>query len=84
MICLLAKLNYRWMGVLCLMVWGSVSWAQPYPNKPVRIIVPFAPGGNVDVTARVVGAAMSRLLGQTLVIENRVGAGGKEIGRAHV
>ena len=77
MICLLAKLNYRWMGVLCLMVWGSVSWAQPYPNKPVRIIVPFAPGGNVDVTARVVGAAMSRLLGQTLVIENRVGAGGK-------
>jgi tripartite-type tricarboxylate transporter receptor subunit TctC len=60
--------------------WGALSLsvgAQPFPNKPVRVIVPFAPGGNVDVTARVVGTAMSRVLGQPLVIENRVGAGGK-------
>lgn len=51
--------------------------AQPYPNKPIRIVVPFAPGGNVDVTARVVGASMSRVLNQPVVIENKVGAGGK-------
>ena len=60
--------------------WGALSLsvgAQSFPNKPVRVIVPFAPGGNVDVTARVVGTAMSRVLGQPLVIENRVGAGGK-------
>jgi len=60
--------------------WGALSLsvgAQPFPNKPVRVIVPFAPGGNVDVTARVVDTAMSRVLGQPLVIENRVGAGGK-------
>ncbi len=56
---------------------AALAWAQPYPQKPIRIIVPFAPGGNVDVTARVVGAAMTKVLGQTLVIENRVGAGGK-------
>ena len=56
---------------------AALAWSQPYPQKPIRIIVPFAPGGNVDVTARVVGAAMTKVLGQTLVIENRVGAGGK-------
>lgn len=63
-----------------LIAWGamlSVAQAQPYPNKPIRVIVPFAPGGNVDVTARVVGAAMGKVLNQPLVIENRVGAGGK-------
>ena len=51
--------------------------AQSWPAKPLRIIVPFAPGGNVDVTARVVGAAMGRVLNQSVIVENRVGAGGK-------
>jgi tripartite-type tricarboxylate transporter receptor subunit TctC len=68
----------RRVVVACVLGASAVlSWAQPYPQKPIRVIVPFAPGGNVDVTARVVGAAMTKVLGQPLVIENRVGAGGK-------
>jgi tripartite-type tricarboxylate transporter receptor subunit TctC len=51
--------------------------ASTWPNKPIRIIVPFATGGNVDVTARVVGAGMSKVLNQSVIVENRVGAGGK-------
>src|SRR5690242_18517408 len=48
----------------------------PYPAKPIRIIVPFAPGGPSDVMARVVGQRMSAILGQQLYVENRSGAGG--------
>ena len=55
----------------------TFAQAQSWPNKPIRIIVPFAPGGNVDVTARVVGTAMSRVLNQSVIVENKVGAGGK-------
>ncbi|WP_428675202.1 Bug family tripartite tricarboxylate transporter substrate binding protein [Reyranella sp.] len=50
--------------------------AQNFPSKPIRIIAPFAAGGNVDVTARLVGEAMSRQLGQSVIIDNRPGAGG--------
>ncbi|MBM3344485.1 MAG: tripartite tricarboxylate transporter substrate binding protein [Betaproteobacteria bacterium] len=47
-----------------------------YPDKPIRFIVPFAPGGTTDLVARLVGQEMSRMLGQPLVIDNRGGAGG--------
>lgn len=50
--------------------------AQPYPNKPIRIIVPFAAGGSTDQLARAIQAPMSELLGQPVIIENKVGAGG--------
>ena len=50
--------------------------AQNFPNKPVRWIVPFAPGGNYDVTSRIVGEVMARRLGQTVLVDNRAGAGG--------
>lgn len=60
------------------------SQAPAYPVKPVTIIVPFAPGGNVDVTARVVSTAMARDLKTTFVVDNRPGAGGligQELGK---
>ncbi|MFO1079129.1 MAG: tripartite tricarboxylate transporter substrate binding protein [Reyranellaceae bacterium] len=50
--------------------------AQAYPSKPIRWIVPFAAAGNYDITSRLVGEAMGRLLGQTVVPDNRPGAGG--------
>jgi tripartite-type tricarboxylate transporter receptor subunit TctC len=54
---------------------GSVL-AQSYPDRPVKLIVPFPPGGSNDVVARVIGGQLSAKLGQSVVIENRGGAGG--------
>jgi len=50
--------------------------ADTYPNKPIRWVIPFAPGGNYDVTSRLVGEPMGRDLGQTVLIDNKPGAGG--------
>jgi len=56
--------------------WSSQALAQAYPSRPITMIVPFAAGGPTDVVARTLGASMSRNLGQTVVIENKLGAGG--------
>jgi tripartite-type tricarboxylate transporter receptor subunit TctC len=55
---------------------GSVAWSQTYPTKPVRVIIPFPPGGANDIVARIVLPKLSEQMGQSFVIENRSGAGG--------
>ena len=55
---------------------ATATLAQPFPNRPVKFIVPFPPGGNLDFIARVIQPKFAEFLGQPLVIENRGGAGG--------
>jgi tripartite-type tricarboxylate transporter receptor subunit TctC len=66
----------RLLAALACTVVASVSFAQGFPSKPVRFIVPFTAGSGTDIIARAVGDTMSRGLGQPIVIENKPGAGG--------
>jgi tripartite-type tricarboxylate transporter receptor subunit TctC len=61
--------------LLAMLAAAGVS-AQTYPTKPVKIIVPFSPGGSVDMVARLVGKRLSETLGQPFIIDNRAGASG--------
>src|SRR5687768_8410450 len=55
---------------------ASAAGAQSYPARPIKLIVPYGPGGTVDPTARILGARAAELLGQPVVVENRAGAAG--------
>src|SRR5258708_1486391 len=66
-------------GLACAILtfaWSGWAMSQGYPTRTVTLVVPFAAGGPTDVVARTLGAAMSKSLGQTVVIENKLGAGG--------
>jgi tripartite-type tricarboxylate transporter receptor subunit TctC len=60
---------------LATLPWAGGFAQSPYPNRPIRMIVPYPPGGGTDFFARLVSGAMSQSLGQPIVIENRAGAG---------
>jgi tripartite-type tricarboxylate transporter receptor subunit TctC len=62
-------------SILCLLFAGSAG-AQPYPNKPVRLVAPFPPGGVADVLARAIQPGLQEALGQQVIIDNKPGAGG--------
>src|SRR5258708_18215728 len=63
-------------GAAALPVMSRFAWAQPYPTRPVRIIVGLAPGGTTDILARLMGQWLSERLGQPFIVENRPGAAG--------
>ena len=63
-----------WIAAACLC--ATAAWAQNYPVKPVRVVIPFPPGGANDIVARIVFQKFSEQMGQTFVLENRSGAGG--------
>jgi tripartite-type tricarboxylate transporter receptor subunit TctC len=64
------------LGAASLTASSRIAWAQTYPSRPITMVVPFAAGGAFDVLGRIVGAQMSEILGQQVIIENTTGAAG--------
>ena len=67
---------FRSAAALTLALTTVAGWAQAFPTKPIRLVVPFPAGGPVDQTARALGAKLSTSLGQSIIIDNKGGAGG--------
>lgn len=67
---------FRWIVAAALAAAALPAHAQPFPSKPIRLIVAYSPGGTGDVVARIVADKLGPALGQTVVVENRAGASG--------
>lgn len=70
------------LASMAALTWTTYVRAQSFPAKPIALLVPFAPGGAADITARLVAKGMSEVLGQPVVVENRPGASGVIAGQA--
>src|SRR5437762_4749827 len=66
----------RLLAVVFCSVFSLATYGQPFPSKPVRVLVPFPAGGTTDIVARLIGQRMSESMGQPVLVENRGGAGG--------
>ena len=64
------------LATLALPVLCATAWAQDYPERPIKLVVPYAPGGSADIVARLVADEWGKALGKSLFIENKAGAGG--------
>ena len=66
----------RWLPLLLLVVLNGPAAGQQFPSRPITLVVPYAAGGNVDISARILQSGIGQSLGQAIVVENRPGAGG--------
>ena len=69
-------MKFRFLSILLISLMANPSFANDYPNKPIQLLVPFAPGGTTDIVARVVSEPLTKILGQPVLVVNRPGGGG--------